>query len=83
MPVVAAARAAAVRAFFGEAMRRMKETDTENLFVGDKGPPQAATVTVWCAVGPYVGAATPGGSWRLATSSREAGPNRVRNDPFY
>jgi hypothetical protein len=39
MPVVAAARAAAVRAFFGEAMRRMKETDTENLFVGDKEPP--------------------------------------------
>ncbi|GHI08096.1 hypothetical protein Scel_64170 [Streptomyces cellostaticus] len=31
IPAVAAARAAAVRAFFGEAMRRMKETDTENL----------------------------------------------------
>src|SRR4051812_37752357 len=36
MPVVAAASATAVRAFFGEAMRRaMRETDTENLFFGD------------------------------------------------
>ncbi|GAA3991482.1 hypothetical protein GCM10022232_27630 [Streptomyces plumbiresistens] len=36
MPVVAAASATAVRAFFGEAMRRtMRVTDTENLFFGD------------------------------------------------
>ncbi|GGW39310.1 hypothetical protein GCM10010503_14480 [Streptomyces lucensis JCM 4490] len=31
IPAVATATAAVVRAFFGEAMRRMKETDTENL----------------------------------------------------
>ncbi|BCM66610.1 hypothetical protein EASAB2608_01944 [Streptomyces sp. EAS-AB2608] len=37
IPAVAAATAAAVRAFFGEAMRRMKETDTENLLRRGQG----------------------------------------------
>ncbi|GHF71148.1 hypothetical protein GCM10018783_46070 [Streptomyces griseosporeus] len=38
MPAVAAATAAVVRTFFGAARRRtMRETDTENLFFGDRG----------------------------------------------
>ncbi|GHA10098.1 hypothetical protein GCM10010345_13520 [Streptomyces canarius] len=80
MPAVAAARAAVVRAFFGEAMRRMKETDTENLLRRERGSPawEGPRGVVSCG-----GAAARVGSWRLATSSREAGPEPVRNDPFY
>ncbi|GHD98271.1 hypothetical protein GCM10010339_04780 [Streptomyces alanosinicus] len=82
MPAVAAATAATVRAFFGEAMRRMKETDTENLLRRGQGVRPYGVTTVF-AVAAYVGAAAREGSWRLATSSRQAGPKSVRNDPFY
>ncbi|GGW18537.1 hypothetical protein GCM10018980_61190 [Streptomyces capoamus] len=79
-PAVAAATAAVVRAFFGEAMRRMKETDTENLlrrglWIARREGPRAVAVCV--------GAAARSGSCCLATSSREAGRKAARNDPFY
>ncbi|GGY61890.1 hypothetical protein GCM10010300_00970 [Streptomyces olivaceoviridis] len=49
MPAVAAARAAVVRAFFGEAMRRMKETDTENLLRRGRGITRMGRTT-WCGL---------------------------------
>ncbi|GEK00640.1 hypothetical protein TNCT1_29160 [Streptomyces sp. 1-11] len=81
MPAEAAATATVVRAFFGEAMRRMKETDTENLLrrgrgIARKPEPPSRGGRVRRRPGPF-------GRWRLATSTREAAPKGVRNDPFY
>jgi hypothetical protein len=81
MPVVAAATAAVVRTFFGEAMRRMTETDTENLFFGDGGAPVRRDHTL--VAGAYSGAEAREGTSAPGDSSRETGLRGVRNDPFY
>ncbi|GGS43579.1 hypothetical protein GCM10010206_01040 [Streptomyces cinerochromogenes] len=76
MPAVAAATAAAVRAFFGEAMRRMKETDTENLLRRGQGiarreGPRAVAV----CVGPRPGWAR--GAWRRPQDKQARKPSAM------
>nr|BFD85118.1 hypothetical protein StreXyl84_45190 [Streptomyces sp. Xyl84] len=81
MPTVAAATAAVERAFFGVAMRRMKETDTENLLRRGRGAADSRSPRERgrsCLV------PRPRGDRRLlATSSREAAGKSVRKHPFY
>ena len=81
MPAVAAATAAPVRAFFGVAMRRMMEMDTENLFFGDRAV--ARTPCTGREGWACVGAEARVGSSAPCDCSRETGSEGVRNDPFY
>ncbi|GGU77348.1 hypothetical protein GCM10010260_07160 [Streptomyces filipinensis] len=58
----------------------MKETDTENLLRRGQGVARMGWTTCCGRMRRRRG---PEGSWRLATSSRQAAAQPVRNDPFY
>ncbi|GHE77634.1 hypothetical protein GCM10014715_36140 [Streptomyces spiralis] len=90
MPAVAAATAAVVRAFFGEAMRRMRETGTENLLRRGREcreQPEPAGAGGGAALAPKAPESRmcPGSGDRrlLTTSSRQAGGASARKHPFY
>ena len=84
IPVVAAATAAAVRAFFGEAtVRAIRETNTENLFFGGMavaGGPLPRLVAA-CVAG-LRRRRDPGGLGRLATAPQKQARGPSAMTPF-